>query len=253
MFRDRPLTWLFVIATVCVDLVFVVTQGDSGQISFFLSGSLFGQIAVLAIWAVRGPIHRLLRFSCLVLGAWLWVHYIIPEKGVLEFVFFYAATIFAFTLFVEVMRNLPRGVASDMQRRKQWQVPLIEFFGWTIIVAIVSFGCRDMDVKEAIKYQDLGLVWALLFLLSVPFLLVLFARNDLRDLKAIQALILIGITIAAEWYIRDFEIVLQAGYLYTWMTVFTLDNIFAEAVKSRGSTDDNVQAVSEPKLFNPQD
>ncbi|NOY40898.1 MAG: hypothetical protein GXP26_03540 [Planctomycetes bacterium] len=246
MFITRPLTWLFIAATITVDLTLAVTW-SYGTERYIVWGYLLGQIATLAIWAIRGRIHRLLRASCFVLATGMLVTILNPPSSfALACLFVYASAIFVVTLLTEAVRHLPD--AGNIEQRKRWQFPLIEFFGWTIVVAVVSLGCRDMEFKEIFEITD---VWLqLLALLTVPILLVLFTRNDLRDLRAIKSLIIVGAAIVAGWYFSYFDasffIVTQTAYLVAWMTVLTLDNILAEANEVRKKHPDEA-----PKLFDP--
>ncbi len=249
MFITRPLTWLFIAATITVDLTLAAARSDTEEYGVVVGGYVIGQVAVLAIWAVRGRMHRLLRVSCFVLATGILASIMNSPHTELAFFFVYTTTIFIAALLTEAMRNLPGANAGDIEQKKRWQFPLIEFFGWTIVVAVVSLGCRGMAFKGLFKDPEAMLPFLAAFL-TVPVLLVLFTRNDLRDLRAVKSLIIVGAAIAASWYFSYFDasliVVTQAAYLVAWMTVLTLDNILAEANEVRKKYPDEA-----PKLFDP--
>ena len=252
MFRDRPLACLFVIATVCVDLALLAFHSKQVTPENILAGCLYGQLSAVAIWAIRGQPHRLLRASCLVLVTALWNFLLFPEE-ILLFSFIYGGGIYLFTLLVGLVRFAKRDKASDDLKRNKLRVPLIEFFGWTIVVAVISYGIRYMEFKELLDSQVSEIILPLLALYGVPFLLVLFVRNDLRDLSSLGAVLIVGAALAAEWYVGHFAMILQAVYLVAWMAVLTIDNISAEASEARNQIEDKKSDVSVPQLFHPQD
>lgn len=232
-----------------VDLTLMVVRIDTEKYWAVVLAYGFGQVAALAIWAVRGRIHRLLRVSCFVLATGLLAHFIDPRTyDWPRAVFIYAMSIFIVALLIEVVRNIPSAKAGDIDQRKRWQFPVIEFFGWTIIIAVVSLGCREMEFREAFD----GPIWlGLVALIAVPILLVLFTRKDLRDLRVITILIIVGAAITAEWYITFFIVATQAAYLVAWMTVLTFDNILSEVNKVQEKRQDETDATNPPKLYDP--
>ncbi len=249
MFRNRPLTWLFFIATVCADLTQNVAESVGTALWF--RGFELGQIAVLAIWAVRGQSHRLIRASCLVLAIGFLgrSNYATPLlMGVFSF---YAFAIYAITLVVYMYRGR-RDQEKKSAAKKPFQVPLIEFFGLTIVVAIAAYFVRTVDfvgVWEWVSFRE----W--ITLLAVPCVFVTSTRNDLRDIGTGRAFLIVVVAVAAGWSVGDklFMIVVQMAYLVAWMVVVGLDNVISEAASLRTASDVNVQATNEPKLFNPQD
>ena len=56
-FRQRPLTWLFVIATLCVDAVAATYQFPAAAVM----AMFFGQAFVVGGWLALGGAHRLFR------------------------------------------------------------------------------------------------------------------------------------------------------------------------------------------------
>ena len=249
MFRNQPLTWLFFIATICADLTQIVA--GSVETALWFRGFELGQIAVLAIWAVRGQSHRLIRASCLVFvvgflgrssdAAPLWM-------GVF---LIYAFAIYAVTLVAYMYRGR-RDQEEESATKKPFQVPLIEFFGLTIVASIAAYFVRTVNFAAVWEWVSFR---AWITLIAVPCAFVTSTRNDLRDIGTGRAFLIVVVAVAAGWSVGDglFIIVVQMAYLVAWMVVVGLDNVISEAASLRTASDVNVQATSEPKLFNPQD
>ncbi|NOY30790.1 MAG: hypothetical protein GXP28_11670 [Planctomycetes bacterium] len=249
MFRDRPLTWLFVIATICVDLTQII-DGSVEAAPLWFRGFELGQIAVLAIWAVRGRIHRLLRASCLVLVTSFLGCFSYATPLVMGLFSIYAFAIYVVTLVVYVYRGR-RDQEEKSAAKKPFQVPLIEFFGLTIVVAIAAYFVRVVDFVGVWKLVSF---WEWTIMLAIPCSFVASTRNDLRDIGRGRACVIVVVAIAAGWSVSDklFMIVVQMAYIVAWMVVLGLDNVISEAASLRTVSDANAQAT-EPKLFNPQD
>lgn len=157
MFRDRPLTWLFVIATVCLDLLWLAAFSaddshprsnipEQSLLGFVGLGSFLAQSTALAVGATfaRGP--KFIRANVVVVGNALIAFFSFvgmgrEAKAWLAFFTLHASVSLAVAIslrLIQFFRNRKR--ASDV-----WQTSLIELFGWTILVAILSFGFRFTD------------------------------------------------------------------------------------------------------------
>jgi len=258
MFRDRPLTWLFVIATVVVDVVMAATDKGSGT-SVARLGFVIGQLAALAIWSVRGEIHRLGRVSCLivVVGSIAFLIEVSSESADV-WVAFYAGYVFVIAL-ATLLGNLVwrtfEGNKSESSS-KQWKIPLIEFFGWTTVVAIICFGARHMDFGFLIQGDSLLIVTALL---TVPVSTALLIRHDLRDLRAVSAFVIVLAAIISAVYLSQnnksgaIAIFVQTVYLSLWLAVLGMDKVKADVRTMHESLQEVTPPASQPKLFNPQD
>src|SRR5215213_4367128 len=58
-FRQRPLTWLFLIATACIDALAIA--GAANHESEWFGAAALGQMWVAGGWLATGKMHRLLR------------------------------------------------------------------------------------------------------------------------------------------------------------------------------------------------
>ena len=139
MYSDRPLIWLFVVATVVVDAVLLAAIRQHDALTGIVIGLQLGQIAVLAVWASCGPGHRLTRGAVLVLTTALLAISTemvvgLPTGGWLTFLAIVALIAWsAGMLFGVVAKRI------EKESRKPFRVPLIELFGWTIVAAILSY------------------------------------------------------------------------------------------------------------------
>lgn len=181
MFRDRPLTWLFIVATVCLDLLWVAafSDGDSrarsnlqeqSLIGFAGLGSFLAQSTALAVGATFASGPKFIRASVVVVGNALIAFFSFrgmgsEAKAWLAFFILHASVSIAVAVFlrlIQFFRNRKR--ASDV-----WQTSLIELFGWTILVAILSFGFRFTDFQ--------GLEISRLFFLLTPSVALCLAAS----------------------------------------------------------------------------
>ena len=259
MFRDRPLTWLFIAATIAVDLVLMVAESDQGLISSVKIGLVLGQLAALAIWSVRGQMNRLARISYLVLATGLLTYLIdaIPDlkPNWLAFHTGYVFWIILVTLVGDFLRYRLRKKSGDESPANRWQVPLIEFFGWTTVVAIVSFGARHMDF-DFLRQKDA--IETIVLLLVVPTYMTLFTRHDLNDLRAVKVLLLALVIMAASVYVArakneaEYAVVFQSAYLLLCMPILELEARSRTKAENE-STPQQTARPTKPKLFDSQD
>lgn len=257
MFQQRPLTCLFIAATLAIDVVLMTT--GNGDLSPFALGMVLGQIAVLANWTVRGEMHRLARMSLLVITIGLLTYLIRvdddPQRLWLTFYTIYTTCILLVTIASDYMRYRSDKKDLGKDSAKRWQVPLIEFFGWTTVVAIISFGARQMDFEFL---GNLSVLLTIVSLIAVPVLTPFFIRHDLRDLRSFKALLLVLVMILAAVYLQrehgsgGWAIFIQTGYITLWMAVIGMDDVLAR-VKNVDKDLLNDETASTPKLFNPED
>ncbi len=180
--RNYPLTTLFIIATVCVDLAVMLT-GDAGSVLAAESGLRFyvwnyaipAQFGALALWAVFGRTHRLTKaawvtLACGLLFAVIWYTVEPGFRG--ESISFSFIQFFAVMLGAGLLKLCGVGKAIS---NETFQVSLIEFFGWTMIVALWAFGLRFGGVDFLI--DQYWVVW-IIAASAAPLLLVpvLFSR-----------------------------------------------------------------------------
>ncbi len=181
MFRDRPLTWLFIAATICVDLV-LIELGDIG--SYLQSGFWLGQMAVLGAWFAVGKSHRLARAS-VVLGGVAFLTLIACYRRVDHVTAANWGSLFRITawnclfafccaLFCRIFVQRFCRKCRIEQRWKAPRFPLIELFGWTIIVAVGSVLSRPA-IKVNVQYNwfrvlTMGLSAAVVGMMAALFL-----------------------------------------------------------------------------------
>jgi hypothetical protein len=152
MLRKYPLTTLFILATICVDVALVASSSrqdllnsDSGWPFYLWNFLIPSQISVLALWSVFGKTHRLTKAATVTLagGVITLVHWLLFEERL-----FNEATVFnLFQIIVVVIGALGFrlcGVGqSDSETDSGFQFSLVEMFGWSMIVALWAFAFRS--------------------------------------------------------------------------------------------------------------
>jgi hypothetical protein len=148
-FRQQPLTWLFLIANVAVDLAWFAgrAERDWGEVP------VLAQILIAGGWLAVGKMHRLARAGAFVTvvnvlaalastarGSWqlevnVW-RYLLGTFTILGLVSAVAAL--SSRAIFEWLR--PTKSNSVMQKL---QFPLAEIFGWTIIVAVGTLSLKE--------------------------------------------------------------------------------------------------------------
>ncbi len=258
MFRDRPLTLLFVVATILVDIVLLVCgvewgwESDEIVVSFLL-----GQVATLGCWVAVGNRHRLERGAVFLIGivaltaitCWSlnggledW-----QDPFLLFFVYGSLNTLFAM-LWKLCFRRL-----SVKESTAEFRYSLMELFGWTVVVAIASALLRQASFSDLIR--DLPLLALLVSVAAVPTVLsVLFAcEQKYRSyVPKIAVMVAIGGFITAYNLFPDSELVMVfAGSLVhtvTWIVVVRLDVLSPVHTVPQTLSDDQ---MSPPRLYDP--
>jgi len=245
MFRDRPLTWLFVIATVCVDLVWLATTseddfgintafGSSLFFRFCAVGCFLAQSCVFAIQTIFAVSRKLTQASILVAGNFslAFVSYpgFVYETGSWHTYFFlHAIQVIAVTSIARLLQ---------IRRDKQpmvgvWQISLIEMFGWTTVVAIVSYGFRYMDFSDlnltscmVIAFPSIALNLATIWGLSTRSRVSRALRAASPFFVAFIVIVLLDIFILAGSPGLEQALALfgaYAGYLCAWVVIRGID------------------------------
>ncbi len=265
MFRDRPLTWLFIAATIVVDFVLMTIQSDQDFLASVKIGLLLGQLAALAIWSVRGQQHRLARASCLVVVTGLLTYVLDTKLAVrstwLAFSSGYVLWIISVTLTSDVIRCRLREKHENEKPSNRWQVSLVELFGWTTVFAIICFGARLMNFGflqwDSMEFwESIGFISRLLV---VPTCMTLFTHRDLSDLRIAKILVLAiviitSVCVTKSEYIGEYAVIFQIVYLVLWMPVLSMDGAQKKHVAClQGSMPQQSARAENPQLFNPQD
>ncbi len=241
------LTVLFTVATLCVQAVLATLPSQQA----WLLGLMLGQLAVLAIWCVRGRgMHRLGRVGWTMMGAYC-------LAGQVDFP--WSVTLAAGLLYVSAIAIVVgisdwcRGARARGDGATRWQIPLVEFFGWTILIAAVSVAGRQMD------FSWLGpqvLLWGLATLVF-PLAVTFVVQRDLRDLSpgATWLLVLVGLSAAGglgAWSNGSQVLILgQAMFMLLWYAVLGYDRSL-QAVRTNSAVAESVTAQqTQLHLFDP--
>jgi len=250
MFYGRPLIFLFFVATIVVDLALLAMRPDAGEHPWPL-GLLLGQAALVARWAAIGNAFRLAR------GAWAvaMVGLLACLLGGMDFDSFAACSAFltvyvliliAVTLVVHLIRFYWKKALEPDTTKSRWRISVMELFGWTLVVAIVSYSLRFMDFRIFYPWMSIG-VAIMAVMLAVPVAITLVVKNDLRDLNRFTSPLLLAAFCGAGFYgVQIAEpffwlIGAQAFYLLLWFFVRGLDHVAHEASVANETTESEAQ------------
>ena len=262
----RPLTTLLIVASVVLDAVLVVKARYPREYSGLLSGLILGQIGALAIWAAASEAHRLSRGAMLVVvtaaAAVLTGRQVANNvNNWLGLLAGYAFSVWLSVTLLEVVR--PRWASRDPRDddSQRWRIPLIEVFGWTIVVALISFGARHMEFKFLQRGGDVYVTMVAILLFPVVSSLLFSAEFHWRELlkgalfitaaHAVATLIVYQrgrgpLLVSVMWT--------QAAYLAAWNLVRGIENRLPAASSSVESAGEDAAANLEgPKLFEADD
>jgi hypothetical protein len=270
--RNYPLTWLFIIATVCVDsiLYFNTWRGvypvmDDGISFFLLNFALPAQVSTLGIWAVLSQIDRLTRFAWLtsamaMMFILVWVsigdeRWSDPVKG---YMVMHISILVVGTYVLRLSGLVNQFSIVARQHNNAFHFSLIELFGWTIIVSIWAFMIRFADFGLDVPSDYDWLYW-LVCSAVIPLTLVPSLERSLRPVRRIT-IISMALLAGALLYIfgRNFfppplpewTLILsitQITYISAWWAVVRMDEVMQER---RAVTDG---ARAKLAIFDPQD
>ncbi len=152
-FYQRPLTWLFWIAALCLDAVALSIDHEGS----FATSLALGQLFVVSGWLVLGKSHPLARATWFVVAIAVLIapDFVIPRlrSGFYRDLVWphvlgelIAASVFT-ALAVGGWLALLRGVAGNAHEPQPTkpQFSLATIFGWMIVVAVASTGLRIAD------------------------------------------------------------------------------------------------------------
>lgn len=251
--RHYPLTWLFIIATVCVDLVILFTTDKSsamlenaGARFYLYNFGLPAQFSTLAIWGVMGKTHRLARaawitlaFGSLMFLTWLVEGPISGESFALNFIQFFTVAVAA-----ALWRAVGFGRRSSQEPIR---ISLVEMFGWTMVVALWAFAVR-FALGGAIV-DAYTIVWIVAASVA-PVLIVpvLYGRlstvSRLLWLTALYLLAMLSYAIGTNYMEGPMPLwafgmaLVQLIYISAWWSMVRMD----EALQQRHAVSENAQA-----------
>lgn len=255
MIRRHPLTTLLLIATLVVDVTLMVVGGGRDvRLRTALAGLLLGQTGALALWAVWGSGHRLGRVSVLVVATCAIAlatggKAMLGTQQWLAILASYTLAVYLWSLMVAAGNAYTGRIKSQEDDGPSWQVSLIELFGWTILVAIVSFASRSMSFTFLRSDTYVPLKAALL--LATPAMLAAGVRSSLDDFTpsklywfcfAGAAVSVVVVFNLVENIVGVPLILAQVGYLVIWFVVVVLDRSMRDT-----KTDDEVSLDAQPQ------
>jgi hypothetical protein len=235
-FYQRPLTWLFWIAALCLDVVALSIDYESR----FASALVLGQLFAVSGWLAVGRSHLLARAACFVAGIALIVapDYVIPrwrssmhQDVDWPHVLALAIVGASFTAIATALWTaLLRGVSA---RSPDESPPVIRFsvasgLGWMIVVAVCSTGLRVADFS-LLADQPLGWLSGI-GMAGIAAVTIATSLSDYqanlvtRPLNLIAMLALAGL-IALDHVPRDAMPIMWGGWAFVaaWILVMRLD------------------------------
>jgi hypothetical protein len=247
MFRNYPLTWLFIVATVCVDLAIILTASagsvlaaESGLRFYVWNYAIPAQFSTLALWAVFGDTHRLTKAAWVTLaGGMLMVltWYTVEAAFRGESISFNLIHILAVVCGAALLRVCGLGRQNSATGDESFQFSLVEIFGWTMIVAFWAFALRFAGTDFLIdRYWILwNGVASVTPLLLVP---VLFGRIStgwrLFGLLVSYLLVFVAYGVAAKFMEGPMPLwalsmaLTQITYISAWWAIVRMDEVMQE-------------------------
>jgi hypothetical protein len=240
-FRERPLTWLFWIATICATITGYVKNPEAN----WLNVILLAQLYVVSGWAALSTAHRLMRGASLVLAPLilaLFTHATqrSPDESayVLAFALILGGAVFIATrVFAYIVLTIGPPLHRD---GRLWQISIVELFGWTIVAALGSWALSMAKLREL---DEVMIPWETLAGIVPPSILmsVFLAPRPRHD----RASLLLAATGFALFYaaanrlgsLRIIDHVMFAavfGYVGLWVLVVRLDE---QAVVTLGASE----------------
>ncbi len=182
-FWQRPLTWLFLIATACVDVVGL----SAGREAAWFDGLLLGQIIVVGAWWALGQSHRLARAAIFVaaMGAFALPDFLADRSR--SFIHegpFVLGAIVALGIAAAVLTWCWQSLCRKTFGRARpvsspgWRYPMAEILGWMTVVAVAVAALQHAYFRHLL---DMGgdAAFGLAFLAAVTCVVAL-SLGDIR-------------------------------------------------------------------------
>jgi hypothetical protein len=239
-FRERPLTWLFWLATACADLLGLLKYPEAD----WFATLMYGQLYIACAWAAISLVHRLVRAAAAIVAPLLVslaVYYSqrVPSEApaVLAAGLILGALVVIFTgiltLFYRALPGQPRDAAG-----KKFQFSITELLGWTILTALASWA---ITLAELPPLEHIWGLWSSLFSPVPPAVIVAGFLAPKRHFDRLSLLLSIATVIvflaaANRWDNHGAEDLRNwaqlFGYVAFWVFVVRLD----QAADSASST-----------------
>jgi hypothetical protein len=241
-FRDRPLTWLFILATACLELLAIASLVDDE--SDWFGAIAVGQMCLVGALLAAGQAHRLLR-AALFLGVPLLVtipDYLAkrqPPTNVASYVLGMSLVLSAMAAFFSFATIAVNAICvhrpADVAKTK-FQFPIIEFFGWTIVVAVATLALRAANVG----WLDSSLLAQAAAFVAFPATLIAyfyaprrtwFLKSALVAAAAVSLSSLFAFAENMEW------LVVLGAYAYVagWLLIRRMDEAMCRAREVRAA------------------
>jgi hypothetical protein len=252
-FRQRPLTWLFLIAMACLNVLAWATDFELHWYADLQSA----QLMIAGGWLALGRAHRLARagvFVAVILASaapdyifgavdryvgWPWV------LGMVIFIAaFTALCCWLWLLALGLVQRKPLALSVE------WRFSVAEILGWMIIVAVAAFGLSKAAFPLLFEPDDMWVVpggIALVAALMMTLFLRADPQRDLASAAAVGGAVIAAVMAIAEYEHLEDRISQLLSYIVIalWLLVQRLDAGMPEAANASPSHPDAV------KLFDP--
>lgn len=266
MFRNYPITCLFILATVCVDVAVAFTSvqdsflnSESGLKFYLWNFGIPAQVSALALWAVYGKTHRLTKAAWVTFAGGMLLlatAVVLQQPHLNESISFNLIQILVVIAGAGCCWMLGVGKA-EREDNQSFQFSLVEMFGWSMIVALWAFALRSMNAGVLVdRYFFLWIVTAAV----TPILLIPVFFSNISTawrygyLIAVFVIVFIAYGFAAR-YVGDNPIALwalmmaitQIAYISIWWAVVRMDEVMQERRAVVAASDEKL------KVFNPKE
>lgn len=255
MFRERPLTWLFVIATICVDAMIVMNWEDPIA-NDWRWGLGLGQSAVLGYWLIAGTGHRLERAAMFVTGLLAITSVLVwpfQSGGLLP----WGRMLTPSAIFgaMSAVGAAMEGICFSHMRKKSRDVPdghpvrysMMELIGWTAIVAISAASLRHVQMIQLLLIPEM-LIFVVGFSFTLGIVTALLTKHryekrysfgiSLACIAAFHAFSRFVLSIGAILPLYEQAFSFSILYVAAWIVVRRLDAPLRAHTAPQTSTDD---------------
>ena len=159
-FRDRPLTWLFIGATISVDLVMILpmlfpsAMLDDYFPKLIITIGVPMQLSLVAIWAATSDRYRLMRGAVLVIwGVTLAMRLLGWLPGWNSRCTSECAAVPSLWEPPPFLREPPMSAMESqdedktIEKLRPWQFSVVELFGWSCIVALWAYALHHAILR----------------------------------------------------------------------------------------------------------
>lgn len=182
-FWQRPLTWLFLMATACIDAVGFSADPEAA----WVDGFVLGQLIVVGAWFALGRSHRLARAATLiaVIGAFTLPDFLADHRGgfiitgpyLLGAVVVLSVSAAALTWGWQMLGRAAFGRAKPASS-PSWRYPVAEILGWMTIVAVAVAAMQRAEFQFLLEMgREAGFAYASVAAIT---LVVVLSIGDIR-------------------------------------------------------------------------